>query len=357
MNNSNVMIRLASAKDSTRWDEFVDNQRQASPYHKMAWLHAVKNSYNYTYFAILAECKESQEIKGVFPVVLMTTPFKGASLCALPYCDLGGPLANCSNTQEQLIQFAVQLTKKHNAHSLHVRASAIDDETGTDMVGKKVRMLLPLPDSSETLLASFKSKLRSQIRKAEKNGLTFQLGNNTQLLEHFYQVYCINMRDLGSPAHHKDWFSEIIACYGDNAIISVVYHENLPIGGGIVLFNQSVAAIPWASTVQAYNKLAPNMLLYWSLLAHCADKPIHTFDFGRSTFNEGTYKFKQQWGAKPSLLNWQRYLADGSILDPESTADTSPNSSLRERVENIWRKLPLPVTIFIGGKIRKYISL
>ncbi len=53
----------------------------------------------------------------------------------------------------------------------------------------KVRMLLDLPDSSEILLANFKSKLRSQVRKAEKNGVTFRwTGPNG--VDSFYSVFC-----------------------------------------------------------------------------------------------------------------------------------------------------------------------
>jgi FemAB-related protein (PEP-CTERM system-associated) len=358
-------LRLANDTDALKWDDFVENHPQASPYHRMAWLHAVKKSYGFDPMPIVAECDQTKKFKGILPVVRLTTPLKGASLCALPYCDFGGPLVSVSESesesesdvQSKIVEFAVQLLKSENASYLEVRTCAHDEDTNNELAGQKVRMLLELPDSADTLLASFKSKLRSQIRKAEKNGLSYKIGNNAQLLEDFYRVYCINMRDLGSPAHHKDWFSEITACYGENAIISVVYHDSLPIGGGIVLLNKYIAAIPWASTIQAYNKLAPNMLLYWSLLAYCADKQIHTFDFGRSTYNEGTYKFKKQWGATPRRLNWECYQKDGTLVAQEGAGGSSSNSSLRETVETVWRKLPLPLTVFIGGKIRKYISL
>ena len=129
----------------------------------------------------------------------------------------------------------------------------------------------------------------------------------------------------------------------------------LSIGAGLVLFTDNTATIPWASTLRRYNRLAPNMLLYWSLLSHATDKGCDYFDFGRSTIGEGTYKFKQQWGARPVALNWRTV----PMTEQQAAADTTLNgkSSLRQTAENIWRKLPLPVTVTLGSTVRKYISL
>lgn len=59
-------------------------------------------------------------------------------------------------------------------------------------------MLLDLPQNSEALWAGFKSKLRSQINRSDKNGLIFTWGNS-DTLKQFYSVFSANMRELGSP--------------------------------------------------------------------------------------------------------------------------------------------------------------
>jgi CelD/BcsL family acetyltransferase involved in cellulose biosynthesis len=121
-----------------------------------------------------------------------------------------------------------------------------------------------------------------------------------------------------------------------------------------VLLNGTKAVIPWASTVAQYNKLAPNMMLYWSLLEHVSDNGFTEFDFGRSTFDEGTFKFKRQWGAEPVPLAWSNLVADNPTLVENSA--TSP-SQIRSLVEQVWAILPLGVTTTLGPKIRKHISL
>jgi lipid II:glycine glycyltransferase (peptidoglycan interpeptide bridge formation enzyme) len=52
----------------------------------------------------------------------------------------------------------------------------------------------------------------------------------------------------------------------ENAFLTLAYNDDVVIGGGIVLLNGDQDSIPWAYTVAVYNKLAPNMLLYWAVL-------------------------------------------------------------------------------------------
>jgi hypothetical protein len=83
---------------------------------------------------------------------------------------------------------------------------------------------------------------------------------------------------------------------------------------------------------------------------------VKVFDFGRSTFEEGTYKFKKQWGAEPQLLRWQRF--DMNNVPIKSLNDSAPMAGgAREIAEKLWRKLPLNLTIKIGALTRPYISL
>ena len=57
-------------------------------------------------------------------------------------------------------------------------------------------------------------------------------------------------------------------------------------------------------------ELCPNHLLYWSIIETAIAAGCEVLDFGRSTPNEGTYKFKEQWGAEPLTLHWEYWLAE-----------------------------------------------
>jgi hypothetical protein len=67
------------------------------------------------------------------------------------------------------------------------------------------------------------------------------------------------------------------------------------------------------------------------------------FDFGRSTPNEGTYKFKEQWGALPEPVCWEYRLLNGSALPDQ----TPKNPKFRAAIA-VWKRLPLVVTNRLG---------
>jgi hypothetical protein len=159
------------------------------------------------------------------------------------------------------------------------------------------------------------------------------------------------MHDLGSPVHSKRWLQSVLQNYKERAQLGIVEIEDKIIGMGIILATDKAVSIPWASTLREFNNLGPNMLLYWNFLKYSADHGYKTFDFGRSTAGEGTFKFKQQWGAQPEPLTWYTY------AETHKTASPKPPANNRNLAANIWRKMPLPVVNFIGPSLRRYISL
>jgi len=87
-------------------------------------------------------------------------------------------------------------------------------------------------------------------------------------------------------------------------------------------------------------------------LEYACDNGFKYFDFGRSTPGEGTYRFKEQWGAQPTTLHWHYISLNGNAIDQE----TSDNSKFEKAIQ-YWQKLPVPITKIIGPMIRKHIGL
>ena len=212
-------------------------------------------------------------------------------------------------------------------------------------------MLLALPGSGEELFKSFKSKLRSQIRRPQKEGMKTIIGG-LEILDHFYRVFAANMRDLGSPVHSKKLFGQIFQAFGENVKIGVVYCQNGPVAAGLIVCFRDIVEIPWASSLRGYNRFSPNMLLYWSLLEHASDKDYRRFDFGRSTPGKGAYGFKKQWGAEPYPLYWYIY-----GLSRYETLASMNESMAMSRAVALWQRLPLFLANLIGPRIRASISL
>jgi FemAB-related protein (PEP-CTERM system-associated) len=208
----------------------------------------------------------------------------------------------------------------------------------------KVTLLLRLPEAG-ACWSSLDKKVRNQIRKAEKSGLTAHSGG-AELLEEFYTVFARNMRDLGTPVYGRAVFEQILRTFPDSARLHVVRLGRTPVAGGLTVRGRARLEIPWASSVRDYNSLCPNHLLYWHAIQHAIATGCDVFDFGRSTPGEGTFKFKEQWGAQPVPLHWE-YLLNGTDQIP----DTNPDNPKYARLVETWKRLPVWLATTVGPHI------
>ena len=345
-------VRPAELSDSLKWDSYVLAKDDAGPYHLYAWKQAIEKAYGHRSLYLMAE-DEKQNVKGILPLFLIKPPLIKGDLVSLPFCDYGGALASDAESLDALHRSACGF-----AHDLHARLELRLREpepslTNAYRMGSqshKARMLLDLPSSSEELWGSFKSKLRSQIKRPQKDGLDFVLGAS-ELVNDFYSVFSVNMHDLGSPVHSRELIDAVVRSYGQRAHVGIVRSGDKPVAGGVILEINDLVAIPWASALNEYSRSSPNMLLYWGFLAYAADHGFKRFDFGRSTPGEGTFRFKEQWGARPCALHW--YTNDSK----NSMGKNNTPGHIRTLAEKAWSRLPLVVADTLGPLVRRYITL
>lgn len=353
--NRQIKILKVERRMAPRWDDYVLSHPAATHCHLYAWKNIIAEAYGKEghYFYAL----QDDRIVGVLPVIHINSHIFSSCLISMPYLSYGGVLADSNEAEELLIATAI----KH-AETLRVKTVELRSLAGTpavengDELTPKVRMLKKLPPSSEELMQSFSSKLRNKVKRSSKEGMTFGIGG-IELLDKFYNVFKINMRDLGSPVHKKQFFESLFSHMSDRVKIGVVEYKNIPVASGIIIsFNHEVE-IPWSSSLRAYNRFYPNMLLHCSLLQYCCNEGIKTFDFGRSTPDEGTYHFKKQWGSNPELLHWQEYLIDATGRHSESQAVcVRKRSNVMKMLVSLWKKLPVTMATRIGPLVRGNIS-
>ena len=151
-----ITIRQAQAADEHQWNGYVKKHPMHSPYHLFHWQIAVKDAYQHEACYLIAE--ENNTLVGIFPMVIFLSPFGRKNLCALPFCDVGGILADNDTIKQLLLEKSKELARQHKAAKLELR-SGVDSAASTAVtdIGKsneKVRMLMPLPNSSEILFFS-----------------------------------------------------------------------------------------------------------------------------------------------------------------------------------------------------------
>lgn len=380
MTISPLKIKYAGTHDRQLWDGYVREQPQAGFFHMFGWREIIYKAYGHpTYYLMAYEGNNdtaqsgsewpgypTAKVLGVLPLVHLKHVIFGNHLISLPFLDGGGIIANCKGAAERLLMEAIKLCRELGATRIEMRheqplscwneISALCIESSGKLLrtgtrAHKVRMHLILPESADMLMKSFNSKLRNQINKPLKEGLTSRTGG-VELLEDFYRVFSVNMGDLGSPVHSIKLMREVVFEFSEHSKVFVIYREKEPVAAGLVVGFKNVLANPWASSLRKYSHLSPNMLLYLRMLEYACDHGYQVFDFGRSSPGEGTYRFKEQWGATPAPLYWHYISLDGKPLNLEE-----PGKGGFEKAIRYWQMLPLPITKIIGPRIRKYIAL
>ena len=355
-----ITVIQACHKHAPLWDRYVHRHSGAVLYHMFAWKAVIERTYGHKTYYLAAFSQDGTQVTGVLPLVHLRHFIFGNTLISQPFFDMGGVLADDENTEKALIARAVALGRslkvdwvelRHTRSQSCFERCCFPDSVSCHLETHKVRMVLDLPPSSDVLMKAFRSKLRSQIKKPLKMGLKARIGG-TELLDAFYGVFLINMRDLGSPVHARSLFYNVLEQFGQDARIVIVQCGDTPCAAGIIAGFKRVLLNPWASSLRAHSHLSPNMLLYWTMLEYACDNGYTIFDFGRSTPGAGTHRFKQQWGARPEVLHWYRIYLNGP---PPGTG--ASETSKFDRAIQCWRCLPVSVTALMGPMIRKHIGL
>jgi serine/alanine adding enzyme len=339
-------IRLFRQKDSKLWDKYATESSISNCYHLIGWKNVVERSFGHKTYYLLAEDSKNK-IKGILPLVHLKSILFGNFIISLPYFNYGGICADNEEISNQLLTEAAGIASEKDAEHIELRHAHLISN-GLPVKTSKISMRLELPQKAEELFNSFSSKLRSQIKRPEKVGMYIKSGREEEL-ESFYDVFSTNMRDLGTPVYSKEFFKNILEEFPETTRINTVYAKmGTPVASGFLVGFKEILEIPWASSLRCYNQYSSNMLLYWSALTFACENGHKIFDFGRSTPGEGTYKFKEQWGAKPIQLYWHYWMRNGGPL-PE----LNPKNPKYQLAIKIWQKLPVSLTRFLGPRIVK----
>lgn len=339
-------VAVAVSSEAPDWDWFLEERPEATIYHDPRWGQVMRRAYGNRPLYLTARGDDGT-VRGALQLVLQKSVLFGTHLCSLPYFDASGILAEDHSAREALLNECRLLREAENADHLELRQiEPVSDSlpTRTD----KVTMWLDLPEAADTLWDDLKGKVRNQVRKPTKAGMTAEEGG-AELIDEFCSVYERTMRDLGSPPHSRRFFRAVLEAFAGEARLFVVRDNDLAVASGFLLTRRGTAHLPWAASDWRYRKDCPNMLLYWEMLKCACESGANRFDFGRSTRDAGTYRFKKQWGAGEVPLHWQFILPDG-----ESLPELRPDSAKYRFLTACWRKLPVGVARLLGpGLIAK----
>lgn len=326
------------------WDDFVRGVAGSSVCHLSGWREIFGTVLRHECF-FRAAVGPDGALEGVLPLVRVRSRLFGDYLLSTPFLNYGGPLGT-PRARRLLSDDAVRLARETGADLLELRNRGTPSDPPLAESRRKLTVVLDLPTDAQALWSGgLKAKVRSQVRRPQKEGMTARFGGAQ--LDPFYRVFARNMRDLGTPVLPVRFFSAIAEQFPDEVEFGCVYLRDEPVAAGCGFVWGSEYEMTWASSLKEYAPMAPNMLLYWSFIERMIGRGLTSFNFGRCTPDSGTHKFKLQWGGRDELLPWGQWSEQGVIETP------NPRRPIFALAASVWSHLPLAIANRLGPLIAR----
>jgi len=323
----------------TEWDARVQASEGWTHFHLYGWRQVFETVFGHECLYLGAR-DTAGALQGVLPLVRVRSLIFGHYLVSVPFLNYGGPLGSAEAikalslaAEDQARRDDVKLLELRSRHELPIELPVSH---------RKITVVLDLPSDTDRLFKGFDSKLRNQIRRPQKEGVVVRFGRDQ--VEPFFSVFAAHMHDLGTPTQPYRLFTAIADQFPD-AWFGTAWLGETPVACGAGFRWGNEFEMTWASSLHAYNRIAPNMLLYWSFMERAVKEGVTLFNFGRCSPDGGTHRFKKQWGSRDEQLWWYQRSSSGTASTP------SPDDGAFSWGPRIWRRLPLSIATALGPRI------
>jgi FemAB-related protein (PEP-CTERM system-associated) len=341
------MLTEVSISPPAGWDAYVASHPAGTAYHRAKAVEIGRECFALP--VSFVSCRDvNSRLVGILPLVEQSSLLFGRYLTSVPFFTYGGILADGDDAVASLMEGAMSLARSRRADHVELRHSAPLSLSLPERLDK-VSMVLDLPDSPEALAKRLGSKLRSQIKRADREQSQVVWGGK-EILDEFYAVFSSTMHRLGTPVYPRKFFDIVFDALDRAVSVIVVRAFGRVQAAAIVVQHGRRIEVPWAAATEAAKTASLNMKMYSEMLIQSIRLGAAAFDFGRSTAGSGTYRFKAQWGAKEEQLHWHYWLSEGR--DVPKLNHANPRYA---RAAALWRRMPLWCANLLGPHISRHL--
>jgi hypothetical protein len=292
-----------------RWPEFIEQHREVSVFHTREWLQALELTYGYEPVA-LTTSGSSAPLANALVCCLVRSWLTGDRLVSLPFSDHCEPLVDRPESFDRLMAFMEELRTWRGWKYMEIRSADSSLDFGACFARSKSYWLhrLDLKPSLDALHRGFhKDCIQRKIRRAEREGLKYEIGRSSSLITTLYGLLCQTRTRHRLPPQPIEWFHNLITCMGDKACIRIASKNEMPVAGILTLSRGKQLVYKYGASDVRFNNLGGMALLFWETIKEAKEAGMEALDFGRSDLdNPGLITFKERWGATRVPLNtWQ----------------------------------------------------
>ena len=346
-------IHVLDPLTDTRWGDLLARHPRASVFHTAGWLDALKRTYGYEPIVLTTTVQGALE-NGL--VLCRVSTWASRRLVSLPFSDHCDPLVDRPADLSSLIGHLVDELEKRRWRSLELRPrpgawpSSGERPFGVGAGATYCLHTLDLTRPSEQLFGGLHaSSTQRAIRRAEREGLSYEAGTSERLLSSFYSLLRLTRRRHGLPPQPLAWFRNLVACGGERVTIHLACKDGLPVASILTLTFKKTMVYKYGGSDSRHHALGGMPFLFWRAIQGAQAQGLDELDLGRSDLDQpGLIAFKDHLGATPSALTYYRR--------PERPARAAHGGALARAARRVVAHLPDAALDFTGRVLYRHLG-
>lgn len=293
-----------------RWDAFVAGHTASSAFHQRGWLEALARTYGYEPL-VLTSSRSDEPLNDGIVFCHVSSWITGQRLVSLPFADHCEPLLKDPSQLPEFIDWLQSEQKQRGLKFIEIRpfSGVLEDAGEMELSRSYCFHELDLSPSLEDIYRRMhRDSMQRRIRRAEREGLTYESGRSTVLVEEFYRLLLITRRRHRLLPQPRAWFNNLVECMGDRIQIRVARKGDRAIAAILSLAHRLSTIYKYGCSDERFHSLGAMPFLFWKLIEESKASGVEKIDLGRSDLDqESLIAFKDKLGATKMLLNYYQY--------------------------------------------------
>lgn len=322
-------------------------------FHTPRYKKFIEEAFN-CHYKLLAAVKD-EEVKTIFPIVEIKNKLLGNKVISSAYLEYGGFAGSPKYFKEIISYVNKEYGKDFNY--LEIRGGLEENNlfmlSIPNLIKKDLykRFVLKL-DNEENVWRGIQKSKRKAVKKALKQVDVKEVPLTD--LDEFYNLYCDNMRQFGSPSYAKKYFKSFYQNLIKQKLGKIYgsYHQGKLVSALVGFCYKGRVHILIAISDSDFQELRPNDAMHWEFIKWAINNKYQYFDFGRVREDSGQFEFKRKWGAE--LKELPSYFM---LWNEKEIPVVDPTSKKYRLFIQLWKITPLWVTKLLGPWLRKGLGI
>lgn len=294
----------------SRWDELVGRHPSASVFHDRGWLEALARTYGYELY-VLTNSPFHEPLENGIVVGRVSSWMSGDRLVSLPFSDHCEPLLQKTDHAEEFIhwmQDACDL-QKWKYVELRPLSASYREGHGLQPSGSYWFHELDLSQGLDQIFQRLhRNSFQRKVQRAEREGLSYEVGRSEQLMEKFYRLLVRTRRRQRLLPQPKAWFKNLLECMREKLQIRVAAKDGKAVAAMLTLHHGSSVVYKYGCSDERFHNLGGIPFLFWKLIEESKALGAERIDLGRTDLSHvSLVSFKDRLGASRKLITYYRY--------------------------------------------------